>query len=183
MLKNDLLKLLPEQIRLEGDYACYALFIDGKKLSLSKSLKVANHSPTGFNWAYSGSGPAQSALAILLHYWPKEVASKYYQDFKFKFIAGLPHTDFNKEVPLRDIMAEIMESLKVKVFNCEALLKEGYRAGAPTIEAEMIDADAAETLCDCGETRVYRGFTKIEGDAKTYRAFSVCPGCGDEQEF
>ena len=35
------------------------------KLSLEKSLKIADHSPDGFQWGYSGSGPAQLAAAIL----------------------------------------------------------------------------------------------------------------------
>ena len=35
------------------------------KLSLEKSLTIANHSPDGFQWGYSGSGPAPLAAAIL----------------------------------------------------------------------------------------------------------------------
>jgi hypothetical protein len=30
------------------------------------SQQLLNHSPDGFNWGYSGSGPAQLALALLL---------------------------------------------------------------------------------------------------------------------
>jgi Family of unknown function (DUF6166) len=33
--------------------------------SLDLRLDVANHSPTGFAWGYAGSGPAQTALALL----------------------------------------------------------------------------------------------------------------------
>ena len=36
-------------------------------LDPGRSLKLRNHSPTGFAWGYTGSGPAQLALAILLH--------------------------------------------------------------------------------------------------------------------
>ena len=35
------------------------------KLSLEKSLQVVDHSPDGFQWGYTGSGPAQLAAAIL----------------------------------------------------------------------------------------------------------------------
>jgi hypothetical protein len=31
-------------------------------------LDLWNHSPTGFNWGYTGSGPSQLALAILADY-------------------------------------------------------------------------------------------------------------------
>jgi len=31
------------------------------------SLQLRKHSPDGFEWSYGGSGPAQLALAILLH--------------------------------------------------------------------------------------------------------------------
>lgn len=64
----------------------------GKVLDLGTSLKVVNHSPTGFCWGYYGSGPAQLALAILLDYYDGDVetAKALYQDFKSKVIAGLP---------------------------------------------------------------------------------------------
>lgn len=35
------------------------------KLSLEKSFRITDHSPDGFQWGYSGSGPAQLAAAIL----------------------------------------------------------------------------------------------------------------------
>lgn len=38
----------------------------GYPLSVKPSLKLWNHSPTGFEWGYGGSGPAQLALALLL---------------------------------------------------------------------------------------------------------------------
>jgi hypothetical protein len=64
----------------------------GKQLNLEASLKVVNHSPTGFCWGYGGSGPAQLALAILLDHFngDKERALGLYQDFKFRVIARLP---------------------------------------------------------------------------------------------
>ena len=35
------------------------------QLSLEKSLQVVDHSPDGFQWGYTGSGPPQLAAAIL----------------------------------------------------------------------------------------------------------------------
>jgi len=76
-----------------------SLSVDGKKLSLHQSLAVINHSPTGFNAGYGGSGPAQSALAVLLAITNKEEAEKYYQKFKWGYIAKTEyfHGDFEFE--------------------------------------------------------------------------------------
>ena len=44
---------------------------DGKRYPLPLYLEIRNHSPTGFEWGYGGSGPAQLALAILAdHFGP-----------------------------------------------------------------------------------------------------------------
>lgn len=66
------------------------------------SLKIRNHSPDGFSWGYSGSGPAQLALAILLRVFGKEYAEANYQDFKVGVIAKLPQEDF--ELPVKDVI-------------------------------------------------------------------------------
>jgi hypothetical protein len=65
---------------------------EGKVLDLEASLRVVNHSPTGFCWGYNGSGPAQLALAILLDHLngDRAYALSIYQDFKDKVIARLP---------------------------------------------------------------------------------------------
>ena len=57
-------------------------------LSPEPSQDVVNHSPDGFNWGYSGSGPAQLALGLLLDGTEnREIASKYYQLFKADAVA------------------------------------------------------------------------------------------------
>lgn len=40
--------------------------VDGKPLD--PRLDLRRHSPTGLEWGYSGSGPAQLSLAILAHH-------------------------------------------------------------------------------------------------------------------
>ena len=75
--------------------------LNGKILTPNKSQKVWNHSPDGFNWGYSGSGPAQLALAICLHLYGAK--GRYdYQNFKFKYIATLPQSDFDVELDVPD---------------------------------------------------------------------------------
>ena len=39
-----------------------------ERLIPERSLELVNHSPSGFEWGYGGSGPAQLALAFLLDY-------------------------------------------------------------------------------------------------------------------
>lgn len=46
------------------------------------------HSPDGFNWGYGGSGPADLALSILTDMYGRVIAERYYQDFKWRFVAG-----------------------------------------------------------------------------------------------
>jgi len=53
--------------------------------------RIIQHSPTGFAWGYGGSGPADLALNILSIFTGQEFAERYHQDFKWKFIATLPH--------------------------------------------------------------------------------------------
>jgi len=53
---------------------------------------VVHHSPTGFDWGYSGSGPAELALNILSAMIGQEAAqeNQLYQKFKWDFIAHMP---------------------------------------------------------------------------------------------
>jgi len=44
----------------------------GHEWPLPPRLDLYNHSPTGFEWGYHGSGPAQTALAILASHLKKE---------------------------------------------------------------------------------------------------------------
>jgi Family of unknown function (DUF6166) len=57
-------------------------------LALDPGYRYVNHSPTGFEWGYTGSGPAQLAFAILLcHFNAPGAALLFYQDFKEQVIA------------------------------------------------------------------------------------------------
>lgn len=59
----------------------------GATRELSLRLDLWNHSPTGFEWGYGGSGPAQTALAILADALDDERAVKLHQKFKFDHVA------------------------------------------------------------------------------------------------
>ena len=72
---------------LSGDAITREVYLDGKFLDPRPSQAHRNHSPDGYNWGYSGSGPAQLALAIMLKITGK---SDGYQDFKFAVISSIP---------------------------------------------------------------------------------------------
>ena len=87
---------------IKGISATREVFIGDEKLSLEKSLKIRNHSPTGFNWGYAGSGPAQLALAVCAHYLGEERARRAYQQFKFDVISKLSFGD-DFELPVSKV--------------------------------------------------------------------------------
>jgi len=96
---KDEIKLYPEMLyfgrRINhgvGPQPIYKkLLPDGEPTELSPepSQKLRNHSPSGFNWGYSGSGPAQTSLALLLDATSNpKTALGYYQQFKWDKVAG-----------------------------------------------------------------------------------------------
>ena len=68
---------------------------NGECYLLNPRLDLRNHSPTGFEWSYSGSGPAQLALALAADVLQDDdKAQEIYQRLKFKLVAGLPHEEW-----------------------------------------------------------------------------------------
>ena len=67
--------------------------------ALDPRVDLWNHSPTGFEWGYGGSGPAQLALALLADHLnapnenrrdaAAEKAIALHQQFKFAVVSGL----------------------------------------------------------------------------------------------
>jgi len=72
------------EVMLERDASGYAV--------ANVPHEVVHHSPTGFEWGYGGSGPAELALNILSAMIGQEAAQKnqLYQQFKWDFIAHMP---------------------------------------------------------------------------------------------
>jgi len=70
--------------RIYGDCPGVEVTVDGKPLK-----HIVHHSPNGFEWGYSGSGPADLALSILADYLGDyNKAWLWHQHFKFCFVAG-----------------------------------------------------------------------------------------------
>ena len=106
--------------------------------------QVVNHSPDGFEWGYTGSGPAQLALAILCDHFehgndvelgkeiaklfgrpvgeglddrkwsePVQIATRMYQDFKFKVVSQLDRDVFELRTPdVSKALGEMRDALK-----------------------------------------------------------------------
>ena len=64
------------------------VMVDGESLDYRYDLLSA--SPSGFEWGYGGSGPAQLAIATLAHAYDDAVAGDLYQRFKREVVSELP---------------------------------------------------------------------------------------------
>jgi len=60
---------------------------DGMECLIRPLKHYIRHSPTGFEWGYAGSGPADLALSILWNFLGKEPSRILYMDFKTRFVA------------------------------------------------------------------------------------------------
>jgi hypothetical protein len=75
----------------EGRRQGYAVIVTVNGRPLNPRLDLYNHSPTGFEWGYCGSGPAQLALALVAdHLEDDGEALNVYQRFKWAVVVGLP---------------------------------------------------------------------------------------------
>lgn len=85
---------------------------DGPARPLPLALSVRRHSPSGFEWGYTGSGPAQLALAVchdLLR--DREAALAVYQTFKRDVVSRLtgPDWELTEDVIRRSLAARLAE--------------------------------------------------------------------------
>ena len=70
------------------------------------------HIPTGFEWSYAGSGPAQLALALAADVLgDDDQAQDVYQQLKFKVISRLPHDQWTlTEDQLRQAIQQLQQA-------------------------------------------------------------------------
>lgn len=106
---------LPEVVDILAMNGTREVYLNGKKIDISKSAAIWNHSPDGFNWGYAGSGPAQLALAILLELLPTNYAKELHQDFKFKVISKWKHdSTIVARIKFRTIIEELIDAKSKK---------------------------------------------------------------------
>lgn len=76
--------------RLNNGICKVHVVVDGVSTPLDPRLDLANKSPTGFEWGYAGSGPAQLALAICADALGDDArALRLHQGFKMRVVVGL----------------------------------------------------------------------------------------------
>jgi hypothetical protein len=83
-MKKQSVLAIPE---FTGDIICSR---DANGIRTNVPRRIIKHSPDGFEWNYAGSGPADFALNILSVFIGQELAERFYQEFKFTFVAALP---------------------------------------------------------------------------------------------
>lgn len=84
--------------------------VDGEPLDTRYDLLSA--SPSGFEWGYGGSGPAQLAIALLAHAYDEEFAADHYQWFKREVVSELPEDGWTlskKEIKQFTHVAEVLD--------------------------------------------------------------------------
>lgn len=62
---------------------------------------IVRHSPTGMEWGYAGSGPADLALNILLLVTDEDTANSLYQQYKFDVVSRIPRD--GGEIAVEDV--------------------------------------------------------------------------------
>ena len=72
-----------------GKRARYAILLPELEVTVNgKPLEhQIYHSPTGFEWGFEGSGPADLARSILWDHLGEEPSPALYQEFKWAFVA------------------------------------------------------------------------------------------------
>jgi len=84
------------------------VMVDGRPLN--PRLDLWNHSPSGFEWGYGGSGPAQLALALLADCLGNDGAAlAAYQRYKDIIVSRLPYRGWT--LTSREIQ-QVLEALE-----------------------------------------------------------------------
>src|SRR5690349_17135908 len=97
MQKSDSVRIEPgndsskTQKHYEGKHSNGECFVTVDGRALDPRFDLRTHSPTGFEWGYGGSGPAQLALALVADWLADDgQALALYQAFKSKTVAAFP---------------------------------------------------------------------------------------------
>jgi hypothetical protein len=144
---------------------------DGMK-ELPLRLDLWNHSPTGFEWGYGGSGPAQLALAILAEATGDGAyARAWHQAFKREVIARLHLAEW------RITEAEVL----AWVTSHPLPEDERFPWLSPEQQVQILDREIVaemESEC-CGAPCYYQASFK---DGR-YEPVAICARCGSATEF
>ncbi|MDT0631451.1 DUF6166 domain-containing protein [Rubrivirga litoralis] len=82
--------VLPEYEALTGDREDVVLWRTLEGEAHASVPHAARHSPTGIEWGYGGSGPADLALSVMLALTDEQTANALYHRFKHEVVASVP---------------------------------------------------------------------------------------------
>lgn len=88
------------------------MLIHGNEVPLPLHLELRNHSPDGFEFGYSGSGPAQLALAMCAELVDRDSAIRAYQKVKARLIATIPQDTKHWTITGTALRQEIEKALQ-----------------------------------------------------------------------
>jgi hypothetical protein len=123
-------------------------FSDG---SLATPLPhIVRHSPTGLEWGYGGSGPADLARSLIMDALGHDVHPRVYQTFKAEIVASLDRSGFVlADADVRATVERIGAQLHVECVQC---LDQGF-----------IDAGDDTDYCSCPTGRLLQRDLEGEG--------------------
>lgn len=131
----------------------------GREIPITHHIR---HSPDGFNWGYSGSGPAELARCLLWDVMGYEPEPALYQAFKAEVISGLVQ-DQPWQMPISAIVTWLSSrNPRVHVMTPGALL---FR----------------QMLAEAGHELTPKEILDILGKAELLAESGVCPTCGHEK--
>lgn len=87
------------------------VWLNGQRLDLAESLQHANHSPTGFEWGYGGSGPTQLAFEICRQLYGSIIAAQVKADFRRRFLEAITADRFDLTLDLEPFNAYCVRPL------------------------------------------------------------------------
>lgn len=116
---------------------------DGEKIGRPLEHRV-RHSPSGFEWGYHGSGPADAARSILFDHIGHDAHPAIYQRFKSTIIAQIPQAMEQWRMSSTDIdlaLAVILKDMRVKCPRCA-------ESGVVEISGDR-NGNCKDGYCDC----------------------------------
>jgi len=86
-----------------------AVVIDGESFDLDPRYDLRKHSPTGFEFGYEGSGPAQLALALVADALDNDDrALRCYQGFKRRVVAQFSRDVLEHELTVEQVHDDVL---------------------------------------------------------------------------
>lgn len=93
-------------VEMDGECHVWVFDFDGKTQPLDPHLELVNHSPTGMEWGYPGSGPAQLAFALAFDATGDRLRSELvHQELKRRLVCRFPHREWT--ITAAEVLAAI----------------------------------------------------------------------------